>query len=193
MLALMLLTTLFPVGRSTLRASEATATTRGDATGSLGITLWYPAAERSVATEHVIGPPNDPLFDAGLWQEHAALATGRFPLIAFSHGTGGSALQMAWFATGLAARGFIVVAVDHPGNSLDTYTPAGFGLWWLRPGDVSLALSTALADPTLGPAIDANRIGAAGFSLGGYTVLELGGARTDLKRFAGYCRRTHWK
>jgi predicted dienelactone hydrolase len=72
-----------------------------------------------------------------------------------------------------------VVAVDHPGNSLGAYTPAGFGLWWLRCRDISLAITTVLADPRFSAVADRARIGAAGFSLGGYTVLELAGARTD--------------
>jgi predicted dienelactone hydrolase len=39
-----------------------------------------------------------------------------------------------------------------------------------------------LADPVFGPHIDHDRIGAAGFSLGGYTVLSLAGALLDLER-----------
>jgi predicted dienelactone hydrolase len=44
----------------------------------------------------------------------------------------------------------------------------------------------------VGRHVDPRRIGAAGFSLGGYTVLELAGARTDMSLFRAYCVRTHW-
>jgi predicted dienelactone hydrolase len=182
-----------PVGRETLRVPERTAALRGDTTGSLAITVWYPAASGAAQAEHVIGSDEHPLFLTGKWQEHAPPAAGRrFPLIAISHGTGGSAMQISWLAAPLAAHGYVVVAVDHPGNSLDLYTPAGFGLWWLRPGDISLAIDSVLQDARFRPIVDPARIGAAGFSLGGYTVLELAGARTDLARFADYCERTKW-
>ena len=36
-------------------------------------------------------------------------------LRSLSHGTGGSAMQMAWLNTYRAARGYIVAAVNHPG------------------------------------------------------------------------------
>jgi predicted dienelactone hydrolase len=42
-------------------------------------------------------------------------------------------------------------------------------------------------DDIFGNRIDPNRIGSAGFSLGGYTVLELAGARTDLDQIERYC------
>jgi predicted dienelactone hydrolase len=60
-------------------------------------------------------------------------------------------------------------------------------LWWERATDQSEVLDGLLADPLLGKRIDTARIGAAGFSLGGYTVLELAGARTDLQGFLNFC------
>ena len=44
-----------------------------------------------------------------------------------------------------------------------------------------------LADPMLGARIDQHKVGAVGFSLGGYTVLELAGARTNLPAFRNFC------
>jgi predicted dienelactone hydrolase len=44
-----------------------------------------------------------------------------------------------------------------------------------------------LADPKLGSNIDRERIGAVGFSLGGYTVLELAGARTNFQAVEDFC------
>jgi predicted dienelactone hydrolase len=44
-----------------------------------------------------------------------------------------------------------------------------------------------LADPTFGGMVDRKRIGAAGFSLGGYTAITIAGGRTDLAAFDDYC------
>lgn len=43
-----------------------------------------------------------------------------------SHGTGSSAIQLAWLGTVLARHGYIAVAVNHPGNNaLEPYTAEG--------------------------------------------------------------------
>jgi predicted dienelactone hydrolase len=44
-----------------------------------------------------------------------------------------------------------------------------------------------LADPTFGSHIDPHRIGAAGFSLGGYTMIEIAGGTTDVGAFRQFC------
>lgn len=151
--------------------------------------VWYPAEATADAKNQCI-PPSAPLFCAGVAAKDAPLAPtwGRFPLIALSHGTGGSALQMGWLATYLAARGYIVVAVNHPGNNGATgYTPQGFFEWWYRARDLSVAISDLLADPRFGAKIDPDRIGAAGFSLGGYTMMVLAGAITDFHAMDAWC------
>lgn len=165
---------------------------RGAEHKELRVTVWYPAAENAVETQQVIGPPDAPLFLAGKAQEHAAFAPAleRWPLILLSHGSGGSAMQMAWLGTALARAGFIAVAVNHPGNNaLEPYTAEGFMLWWERATDLSEVLDGMLADPEFGPKIDADRVGAAGFSIGGYTVLALGGARTDISVIIDLCEK----
>jgi predicted dienelactone hydrolase len=105
-----------------------------------------------------------------------------------SHGTGGTAQSVAWLATALAMRGYIVAAVNHPGNTaLAPYTVQGFTLWWLRAKDLTTALDNILTDDEFGPRIDPQRIGAAGFSLGGYTVIELAGGITSRRLLDEFC------
>lgn len=165
---------------------------RGAQHQELRVTVWYPAAENAVEAEQEIGPPDAPLFLAGKAAEHAAMAPAleKWPLILLSHGSGGSAMQMAWLGTALARAGYIAVAVDHPGNNaLEPYTAEGFILWWERATDLSEVLDGMLADPEFGPKIDASRVGAAGFSIGGYTVLALGGARTDVSLIFDFCNK----
>jgi predicted dienelactone hydrolase len=164
---------------------------RGAEHQELRVTVWYPAAENAVEVQQEIGPPDAPLLLAGKAAEHAAMAPAleKWPLVLLSHGTGGSAMQMAWIGTALARAGYIAVAVNHPGNNaLEPYTAEGFMLWWERATDLSEVLDGILADPEFGPAIDASRIGAAGFSIGGYTVLALGGARTDIGVIIDLCK-----
>lgn len=166
---------------------------RGAETHTLHTLVWYPATATSIETPQFLGPPDKPLFEAGSATPHAGFAPALqpFPLILLSHGTGGSAGQMAWLGTALARAGFIAAAVDHPGNNADApYTPEGFALWWERATDLSEVLDGLLADPELGPHIDRDRVGAAGFALGGYTVLELAGARTDIAAFYDLCEKS---
>ena len=185
-----------PLAKAGLVTRDITPTARRNWRGAqehlLHVTLWYPAADTAVETPQVIGPPDKPLFEAGSAMPHAPFAPSLepFPLILLSHGTGGSAQQLAWLGTALARAGFIAAAVDHPGNNAVTgYTPEGFVLWWERATDLSEVLDGLLADPELAAHIDKDRIGAAGFSLGGYSVLELAGARTDVAAFFDFCRK----
>jgi predicted dienelactone hydrolase len=163
---------------------------RGSTDHVLGGVVWYPADSSSEEKDQYVGPPDTPLFFAGRAAKDATFAPsfGKYPLVALSHGTGGSALQMAWLGTYLAARGYIAVAVNHPGNNAVTgYTTQGFAEGWERARDISTAISGMLNDPRFGERIDAGRVGAAGFSYGGYTMLELAGATTDVHQLLAWC------
>jgi predicted dienelactone hydrolase len=153
--------------------------------------VWYPVDKSVPERPQTIGKAGHALFAAGSVAPGALLAPApkRFPLILLSHGTGGSARQLAWLGTALARAGFIAVAIDHPGNnSLGDPTVQGFTLWWLRARELSMALDTIVANRRFGPRIDTARIGAAGFALGGYAVLALAGARLDLPDAIDRCK-----
>jgi predicted dienelactone hydrolase len=154
------------------------------------VTIWRPAAAGSRVEALVIGPPNKPLFQAGdaagpdsAWPDKA-----RHPVVLMSHGFGGTARQLAWLGTALARSGYVVVAVDHPGNNgMDSMTVEGATLIAERADDLRLALDAALADPEIATHMDASRIGVAGFSLGGWTSAVIVGARPDLHRLIDFC------
>jgi predicted dienelactone hydrolase len=147
---------------------------RGDQTHSLTTVVWYPAEPAAhEQTLHVAGLD---IFNLGIVARDAKMATSpaRFPLIVISHGTGGSALSMAWLGEALAKQGYIAAAVNHPGNNAtEPFTVEGFALPWERARDLSQVITGMLSDSEFGSRIDPNRIGAAGFSLGGYTVIEI--------------------
>lgn len=180
----------WPVGSTTRRfVPPGTYNWRAAAAHDLTASIWYPSANGTTMTEHGIGPTNAPLFRLGRWSDSSPPSPGRFPLLVLSHGTGGSAQIMAWLARGLASRGYIVAAVNHPGNTaLADYTAEGFLLWWERARDLSVTIDMLTSDKAFGPLIDQRRIGAVGFSLGGYTVVEIAGGRTDPRLFQTFCR-----
>ena len=158
---------------------------QGDGVRPLAATVWYPAAPGSVESDWSIG-----VFEFGRGAVDAAIAPGDArPLVVLSHGTGGSAAQMSWLAESLAAAGFVVAAVNHHGNTAaeDTLAPHGFVLPWERARDVSVLIDRLLADPAIGPRIARERIGVAGFSLGGYTALASAGARLTFDDWQRYC------
>lgn len=97
------------------------------------------------------------------------------PVVLLSHGTGGEASDLTWLAQVLCPEGFVVASVDHHGNtsSEPRYLPEGFAFTWNRPRDLSLLLDYLVDHHD----VDEARVGAAGFSLGGYTVAALLGAR----------------
>ena len=163
---------------------------RGARTHTLRVTIWYPAAAEAHEEAQWVGPPVVKFFSAGNAAPDAAPAPGsRRPLILLSHGAGGTALGFAWLGTALAARGFIAAAVNHPGNNgLEEPTIEGFSLWWLRATDLSAVIDAMLGDKTFGGLIDPARIGAAGHSAGGYTVIAVAGGISDPAKLQAFCR-----
>ena len=180
----------YPVGERHLQTVQPTAKPRdAQQHDNLRITLWYPAAPTAEEQDLTIGPPDNPLFFVGESAPDAAFADDqRRPVILLSHGFGGTARMMGWFGTVLAQQGYIVVAVDHPGNNgLDPMTVAGAVMFWERPGDLAAALARVRTDPDLYRHLDLSRVGVAGFSAGGFTSLVAAGARVDLARLTAFC------
>ena len=121
---------------------------RGAKTHALRAMIWYPAAADAREEPQWIGPSVVPFFSTGSAARDAEPAAGPLrPLILLSHGDGGTASQLAWLGTALAARGFVAVAVDHPGNNaLEDATVEGFSLWWLRAVDLSAVIDAMRND-----------------------------------------------
>jgi predicted dienelactone hydrolase len=147
--------------------------------------VWYPAAPGG--EEVLIG--DNPVIVGTHVRRDAPVAPGRHPLLLISHGSGGNGAGLSWLTTRLAARGYMVVAMNHPGTtSGDSNEKLTMELWH-RPKDISATLDHLLAAPDLAPSIDPKAVGALGFSLGGYDVLALAGAEQRRFAFAEYCNR----
>jgi len=180
-----------PVGERHLTTIDATAALRdADHKPTVRVTVWYPAAPGSQEARIDLGPEGHPFFIVGAVAEDAPFVDARpRPVILFSHGFGGTARMMGWFGVPLARAGYVVVAVDHPGNNgLDKMTAAAAIMAWDRPEDLRAALAAVEADPAVGPHIDARRVGVSGFSAGGFTSLVSAGAKVDMNRFLAFCR-----
>jgi len=164
---------------------------RGAKTHALITDIWYPADPASSEQMQWVGSLDNPFAKAGKAALDAPILPGseKFPLILLSHGIGGSSAMLAWLGSALASHGYIAAAVNHPGNNaLEDYTILGAVFWGQRAHDMSALLDLLLADPIFGPRIDPKRVGAAGFSLGGLTVIELAGGIAEFSRYQDFCK-----
>jgi predicted dienelactone hydrolase len=99
-------------------------------------------------------------------------------------------LSLDWLGYYLATHGYIVAAVNHHGDTAaEPGGPLaqGFATPWERANDISILIDKMLADSFFGPHIDANRIGAAGHSAGGATVVELAGGIFSATQIQEWC------
>ena len=126
--------------------------------------IWYPAA----------GTPG-----AAIADDAPPATGGPFPLIVFSHGSGGEPQFYRFITEHLASWGFIVAAPPHPGNTSGDCPCDGGNIVASareRPDDVAFVLDQMLAlrndaSQPLGAIVDLDRAGIAGHSFGGWTSL----------------------
>jgi predicted dienelactone hydrolase len=125
-----------------------------------------------------------------VWQPDAKPA-GTLPAVIFSHGFHGCATQSRFLATAFASAGYVVFAPNHrdatcaggsarlaDGPEVPFSDPTGWDetTYRDRADDVRRLIAALETDASWQARIDWSRLGLAGHSLGGYTVLGLGGA-----------------
>ncbi|RQO44161.1 dienelactone hydrolase, partial [Pseudomonas sp. KBW05] len=121
--------------------------------------------------------------------EDAKVAIGRFPMLMLSHGNTGTPLALHDLATSLARKGFVVVAVLHPGDNYKDHSRLGtLSNLYGRPIQISEAITATLGDPMLSPFVNIDQVGVIGYSAGGETALILAGAKPDFDRLRRYCQ-----
>lgn len=140
--------------------------------------IWYPTYD----TELKEDSDDIPVFKTVQTIHNASIPDGKFPLLLVSHGTGGNRFSLTWFAERMVKEGYIVVSMDHYGNSTFNKLPREFLKWWERAIDVKFVLTKLLNEPDIGTKIDQSRIGGVDFSLGGYTHIALAGGYVNRER-----------
>jgi predicted dienelactone hydrolase len=158
------------------------------------VETWFPAADRFLGQDlnpssqdrfHLL--PDMPEISQQAVRD-AAAAVGRFPLVVYSHGKAGHRRDSSNLCTHLASHGYVVAAIDHPGDTagefqLELTGPPGAPplldtmehLTADRPADVSFVITGLLRGISGGlrELIQADRIGVMGVSFGGWTTLAV--------------------
>lgn len=142
------------------------------------IGIWYPTS--APATAPARGMDDLPVAANG------PVAGERLPLVVMSHGNGG------WFgghydtAIALAKAGFVVAALTHTGDNYEDQSRATDMA--NRPRQIHVLIDYMLADWIDHDRLDPDRVGAFGFSSGGFTVLAAAGGELDGARIQPHCR-----
>jgi predicted dienelactone hydrolase len=129
---------------------------------SLSTEIWYPSGEGFAQ-----GEARDVPFDE---------SGAPYPLIVFSHGYGSFNRQSASYAQHLASHGYVVVSPMFPGTNTGTSGGPRLHFTVDQPPDISFILdelATRSSDDSwaFAHAIDLQRIGLTGHSLGGLTTM----------------------
>ena len=112
----------------------------------------------------------------------------KLPLVVISHGHTGSFLGHHDLAEVLADAGFVVAAINHPGDSYEDASRAGDKSVFIeRPTDIKRLIDYMLSASADAAKIDPQRIGFFGFSRGGYTGLVLAGGTPDFRHADAPC------
>lgn len=163
-------------------------------------------ADAAVGFQHFsINDPQGPPIEVGVWYptdavpklvaietnqqmvaRDAAVEGDHLPVVVISHGHGGSYAGHLDTATALANAGFVVAALTHNGDSWrDQSNPTAI---WERPRQLKLLTDYMLGAWRDHEHTDANRVGAFGFSAGGFTVLTAAGGEPDLRTITDHCK-----
>jgi dienelactone hydrolase len=182
----------FPVG---VRTGLVIDQSRGSR--QISFEVWYPAAPEHAGRDlshrtqdgFIVVPDGPTLHQAAV--RNAAVHAGTYPLILFSHSSGGHRRQSSFLCTHLASHGYIVTAADHGGNTAvdvadrakraaegQVLTPQERdalvqGFIADRVPDLRFLLDRVLAGAAseVSDQIDEQRIGLIGWSFGGWAVL----------------------
>jgi len=115
----------------------------------------------------------------------------KLPLVVVSHGRGGHFVGQHDTIETLADAGFIVAAINHPGDTYFDMSRSGdLSAFVDRPTDVKRLIDFMLSMSPAAPNIDPQRIGFYGFSRGGYTGLVLIGGNPDWASATAFCQRS---
>jgi predicted dienelactone hydrolase len=140
--------------------------------------VWYPT-DASPSAEVIETATQTVARDAPVKGDH-------LPMVVISHGHGGSFAGHLDTAIALAKAGFVAAALTHNGDSWHDSRDAV--AVWERPRQLKRLVDYMLGDWRDRRHIAADRIGAFGFSAGGFTVLAAAGGEPDLRVVSAHCQ-----
>jgi predicted dienelactone hydrolase len=147
--------------------------------GTVEVGVWYPvAADIPLAVTYVSAYPLQLAKDAPVRGDH-------LPLVVMSHGNGGDFAGHWDTAVALARAGFVAAALTHTGDNWRDQSKAVD--LPERPRQLKVLVDYMLSSWSGHAAIDPGRVGAFGFSAGGFTVLALAGGEPDLSTIGPHC------
>lgn len=143
--------------------------------------VWYPTQAQPLPTT-LLGVT---LMDVA---RDAPISGDALPLIVISHGNGGGPASHVDLALALANAGYVVAAPMHTGDNYANQSAVG-SVSWLpeRTREIHATIDYVLNTWQGHDRINPERIGAFGFSAGGFTVLTAIGAQPDLGSIATQC------
>lgn len=144
----------------------------------LEVGVWYPT--------DAAGQPQPVELNTQVVAQDAPVKGHDLRLIVMSHGHGGSYAGHYDTAEALAEAGFVAAAVTHNGDSWKDLSRATH--IEDRPRQLEVLTDYMLQRWADHGRLDPDRIGAFGFSAGGFTVLAFAGGEPDLNRFGPHCR-----
>ncbi len=164
----------------------------------LELTIWYPAENPDNLPEETVYLEGTLLALDGnaLRDAPPLIGDSNYPLVLFSHGSGGFRLQSRFLTEHLASHGFVVVAPDHPGNTiLDVLSPETFGQdlapnFVYRPQDMNSTIDFVdqlRSSDEIGTIINMDRIAVIGHSFGGYTAFATSGVPLNFNELGTTC------
>jgi predicted dienelactone hydrolase len=140
--------------------------------------VWYPTDAPGKPTR--VGPFEDPLAPG------APVSGRQLPLIVMSHGNGGYFGGHHDTALALAQAGFVAAALTHTGDNYQDQSKAT--QVWERPRQLKVLTDYMLASWRDHDRLDPDRVGAFGFSAGGFTVLAAAGGEPDITKVFPHCQ-----
>lgn len=115
---------------------------------------------------------------------------GPYPVVFFSHGSGGIRMQSTYYTVDMASHGYVVVSTDHVGNTLSDIivdgsleTSALLQSFEDRPADLDFIrgeLELMDADAPLAQMMNFDKVGVSGHSFGALTSLRWMGLGADV-------------
>ena len=170
-----------------------------DSERPLVATIWYPALNPEGKPEAVAYqvdytptmPVPLPIMGHALLDAVPDAERGPYPLVIFSHGAWLSRLGSPYYTEHLASYGFVVIAVDHPGNTMANGGQSQSAYSILRPQDILRVIAYAdgltQSEGAMKGLINAEQIAVTGHSFGGFTALAAAGAQMNLKAYETWC------